>query len=600
MGSPSDSADIGAGPAATGREKALLVGFAALLLVVSAGGPDLGRYMEWAQLAATHDFASVRTYTVSPLGVPVNMWSHGTGFMFASGHLLLDPFIDQRSSAFVTGWLASLVVWSALLRILWIATSGSRSLVLFGAGVAFVGTHAGYYSHTHASESLGMAFVSALTWLVFEAEEPRVSHFVLAGVLAALLISVRSYLVLYAAAPLLVLTVRDWARNRSPARVGGAAFVVAVPVAISVAQIGFVNRWMTGSLLRSPYTFGDEAFRSIDLADPEILAVLVHPWHGWLVYHPLTVLGFAALAYMAVRGASREERLFWISSGLVIAAHLYIQASWVVWWLGQRTFGSRGMAPSSIILVAAVVMALAALRREHRQVFFFGVSVATAASIWSFLLLMKGWTNYYEYRSVLIGQVDTIRAVADPVVALALLGCLALVACATTQAWQKGDATDRFAGAIGCVLTSLALFYLLERAWRREPSVVADLLRGGLVATGVAIVLYHLATLVQTRWWSGRAGRGGSLDWLPALAAAALFVTMSALFFGLAASVEGDIAAGRGPSRDYFFVNTFNIKEMQLGCHEYRHATQERFLDERSAFRDFLIRQGYDAADITC
>ena len=213
---------------------------------------------------------------------------------------------------------------------------------------------------------------------------------------------------------------------------------------------------------------------------------------------------------------------------------------------------------------------------------------------------MKGWTNYYEYRSVLIGQVQTIRAVADPVVALALLGCLALVAYATARAWQKSDVTDRFAGAIGWVLTSLALFYLLERAWRRQPSVVADLLRGGLVAAGAAMALYHLATLVQSRW-SGRAGRGESVDWLPAVAAAALFVTMSILFFGLAASVEGEIAAGRLPSRDYFFRNTFNLRNMKNACHEYRHATQERFLDERSAFRDFLIRQGgYDAAEITC
>ncbi len=600
MARPSDSAGIGAGPAVTRRETALLIGFAGLLLVVSGGGPDFGRYEEWARVAAAHDFASVKTFTVSPLGVPVNMWAHGTGFVFASGHLLLSVLVDQRSSALVTGWLASLVVWSALLRVLWIVASGSRSLVLFGAGVAFVGTHAGYYSHTHASESLGMAGVFALTWLVFEAEEPHVSHFALAGVLAALLITIRSYLGLYAAAPLIVLTVRDWARHRSPARVGGAAFVVAVPVAVSMAQIAFVNRWMTGSLLRSPYTFGDQAFRSVDLTNPEILAVLIHPWHGWLVYHPLTILGFTALAYMAVRGASREERLFWISSGLVIAAHLYIQASYVVWWLGQRTFGSRGMAPSSIILVAALIMALAALRREHRQVYYFGVWGATAASIWSFLLLMKGWTNYYEYRSVLIGQVQTIRAVADPVVALALLGCFALVAYATTRAWQKSDVTDRLAGAIGWVLTSLALFYLLERAWRRQPSVVADLLRGGLVAAGAAMALYHLATLVQSRW-SGRAGRGESVDWLPAVAAAALFVTMSVLFFGLAASVEGEIAAGRLPSRDYFFRNTFNLRDMKLACHEYRHATQERFLDERSAFRDFLIRQGgYDAAEITC
>ena len=105
---------------------------------------------------------------------------------------------------------------------------------------------------------------------------------------------------------------------------------------------------MTGSLLGSPYSFGDGAFRSLDFARPELAAVLLHPWHGLLTHHPLYAVGFAALIVLIVRVRSLPERLFWLSCAIVIVLHVYSQAAWYVWWLGKQTFGMRGLGVSAV------------------------------------------------------------------------------------------------------------------------------------------------------------------------------------------------------------------------------------------------------------
>ena len=114
-------------------------------------------YLEWAGVAAEASFDNAITYTVSPMSVPVLQWAHGTGFVFAAGHMVLRVFGDERSSALVIGWLMMLVFWAAMLRILWIVSKESLPLTLFGAGAAFLGTHAGSLSHGHATESITLA-----------------------------------------------------------------------------------------------------------------------------------------------------------------------------------------------------------------------------------------------------------------------------------------------------------------------------------------------------------------------------------------------------------------------------------------------------------
>ena len=69
-------------------EITLLLLFAVLLLAASARGPDLANYEDWAEAARALDLAHADTLTISPLGVPVLMWSHGSGLVFAAGHAI--------------------------------------------------------------------------------------------------------------------------------------------------------------------------------------------------------------------------------------------------------------------------------------------------------------------------------------------------------------------------------------------------------------------------------------------------------------------------------------------------------------------------------
>lgn len=85
--------------------------------------------------------------------------------------------------------------------------------------------------------------------------------------------------------------------------------------------------------------------------------------------------------------------------------------------------------------------------------------------------------------------------------------------------------------------------------------------------------------------------------WAPSLAAGLLFAVVSLLFLRLAVETERSIAAGYRPSQRYAFVNTFNVKDIELACREYRHADAS-FAGKKAALREFLIRQGYEEADV--
>ncbi len=575
-----------------------IVVFAVLLLAAADGGPDMAMYLDWAGVAAAAGFADANTYTVSPLRIPVLQWGHGTGFVFASGHVVLQALGDTRSSALLIGWLTMLVFWAALLRILWIVSHKSLPLTLFGAGAAFLGTHAGSLSHGHASESIALACIAVLVLLAFDgsARYPT-TDFVLAASMVAILITIKSYLAIYALAPLLLMAQREWTRTRSRGRVAALAGVGALPVVLAIAQVGLVNRWMTGSALQSPYMFGDETFRSFDFADPELMATLLHPWHGWWAYHPLNALALLCLVFLAVRSETLEHRVFWSLSGVFVAAHFWLQASWVIWWLGQGTFGSRGMAPSAVVLAAALVGALALLRERSLPAFGLVSAVAMAASVWSFLLLMQGRTSFYDYGSLLAGQLASAWALASSIEGVAVAVGVLIVFGLYRGVWRPpSNGVDWLAGA-ACLLVGLSLGYLLARVAARPVAESVTLVATGAAVVVVAAMLRVAGTAMFRRFGDLAAAEAPRL--VLTVAATMLFVVMTALFVRLAVDVEQRIAARLGPGKVYAFENTFNVRDIRQGCHEYRHA-DESFLDKRMALRSFLIRESRGAAALIC
>lgn len=578
------------------------MGFVLLLLAAATPGPDFVSYMDWARAANTTSFDRVHTRTISPLNVPVNTWAHGTGFVFSSGRAVAR-FVGgfavarvlggPRSSALVVGGVVSLVFWAAMLSIIWIASSRDPVLTVFGAGIAFIGTHAGYYSHVHASESVAMAAVAVLVWLALKDENSNLADALTAGLMAAFLITIKSYLAMYAVPPLVLIARREWLRRKSPRRVVFMALLVAVPGIVATLQVGFVNRWMTGSYLRSPYVFGDEGFRSFDLADPAVLATMLSPWHGWFTYHPLSVIALLCVVVLALGAPSLERRVLWGAFGLLIAGHFYFQASWVVWWLGQATFGSRGMAPACAVLVAALVTTLQMARKRNSTAFAVLSTACGVASLWSFLLLMQGVTSFYSYRALLSAQVAHLTGLAAPASAVFLLAGVGLVFVLYRGVWRGGGGLA--VRVLGCLLAGLSLTYLMSFVASRPAARIITLLPGLVVLASLGLTWWGARALLR-RFWGGGVDRTMAA-WAPPLAAGLLFAVVSLLFLRLAVETERSIAAGSQPSRSYAFVNTFNVTEMQLSCREYRHA-DDSFAGKRSALREFLIRQGYDPADV--
>lgn len=594
------------------RPYALIAGviFAGLLLVTASGGPDFGRYIDWARAFERGDIGAIHSGVESPLGVPVTQWSPGPGLFFAVGHAATLGFADLNHSAYVVGWLATLVFWSAFGRLLYHAAIGDRLLVLLGLATAFIATGAGFYSFHHASESLALALVAVLLLLAIE-PLPSVGRQGLAvGIAAATLLLVRSNLGFYAVPAIAVSlqrTIRVGAvRSRAVAILG-----IALPVMLAMICLASVNRWMTGSLWATAYLFGDEGFWSLDLTSPALVPVLFHPLHGLLAYHPLHLIGFVA-ALLLLRPPT--ERLVWAVALALVSLHLWIQASWYAWWMGMATFGMRGLLPVGIVLVAAVVQKLARARRA-RTARLLLVSTGVAC-LWSFLLLTQGETRFYSFAELWSAQVGSIARLIEPLSALLLLISLPLgwLAVSTLCQERRGDALERLARPITAVLVGLVLFYCLHRiAVRPLPMVLrATLLLVGFVVVG-AVGAYligrrfreargageavgdtapvgertHDANRVRSR---AAAGLFGATFLDLSLLAAAITLALGLLLFARLAVSTNDLLGTRVPPREFAYRASFQVEEVLASYCEYR--TIRGFDERKEALRAFLARNG--------
>lgn len=581
--------------------------FAMALAAAASGGPDYSRYEDWGIAGLSGTLWEARVYTISPQGVPLMMWAHGSGFVFAAADLLTPAWLDFRGSAMLVGWLGALLLWAAMLRTLWIVAGGDAVLTLLGAALFFVATHGGYYSHIHASESLALAATGLLVWLAFEPRSAGRLAFLVAGLSLAFLVIIKPYWVLYGAGTLAVLSLRTLRDGGSRTALVGRLALAAAPVVVAVAQTALTNRWMTGSWLRSSYQFGDATFRSFDFANPEFAAVLVHPWHGLLAYHPFYALGALAVLLVAVAGVGSaraadrafptregssspvlsERRIFFGLAAAAMAANLHIQAAWIVWWLGRATFGMRGLAPAAAIVVPAFVLVAVHLQRRSAAMLGAWTGVAFACALWSATLLATGvGPQFHTYAQMLAGMGATLDSLTVWRHGIPLLLCFVGIGALLQDVWRPAAGIRRAVAGASVLLLSLALVYLVgEGLWvMRE--------RSAAVAVAAALLLALSAAGSVARRRLPMAQPPPVLALL-AVAQTVLFVIAAVLFFRLAARVEDDIAAGRRPPHNYAYVNTFSTRDMKDSCNEYRHLPA--FHDKRDAFKAFLIRNGVGA-----
>jgi len=578
----------------------------ALLLPASSGGADFNRHLDWARAAASADIFELRSGVRSPMGVPLSQWSHGPGLLLALGGLAFDVETRLRAylgglksamepgrlGAHLIGWAAALVFWWAMLGLLRRAARGDGALVMLGAGILFLGTHAGYYSHAHGSETFAYAVGAVLALHLTAGREAEWLDGLWIGSAIGLLVLIRPHLAIYGVPALVMTCVR---LLRAPATHGKplALLLLFFPIVIAGLQVALTNRWMTGSPLRLPHVFGSGAFQSLDWAQPELFAVLLHPWHGLLVYHPLYALGAVALATLALRTASRTERLVGVAIGAIILIHLYIQAAWYVWWLGFGAFGMRGMAIAAVVLVPVLIRATVDARTPWGRRAW--ILLALGASLWSYLLLLRGPTQFFSYADVLRAQGTALPELfgATRLLALTLGLLVALLFVRRALVRSRAAPRDRLVEGGAILLGVLSLAYLVER-------VVYLVDRFGLPAAslvlwgGVALLLVALFPslsrdpLPRPFWGSDGARTEALAGW----GVVTVFAVMLLLFARLAVHTEQRIAAGIEPDRLFAYSSAVHLEEVRHSYREY--LLVPGFTAKKAALLEFLEAHGVD------
>ncbi len=374
--------------------------FLLLFLAAAVSGPDFGHYMTWARAFRTLDTTAFLAEgdTLSPMGVPLSQWSHGPGLIFSLCPEICHKFMSLDRQAILIGWALTIIFWWAMVGLLRHAAYGDVQWIVYGVALATVGTQLGFYSRSYASETLSQAFLAVMALWVVTRKTWRILDALVMGCLAGFLVITRAQLLIYAV-PLLAATCYFIWKSRDPhttwlSRNGAGTLLSAclIPLLVGLTQVGFANRWMTGSFLGSPYSFGNNTFRSLDFARPELSAVLFHPWHGLLTHHPFFVLGFIVLLLLVFQSRTIWMKLFYIGLALAIATHVYLQAAWYVWWLGMQSFGMRGMSIAAVVLVPALIRFMREREIHKKSNTILGIFVL-AACLWSAPLFLQ---NLYE------------------------------------------------------------------------------------------------------------------------------------------------------------------------------------------------------------
>jgi hypothetical protein len=539
---------------------------AGLLLAVAGEGPDFGHYTDWAAAALSGDIFVLDGSVLSPGGVPFTIAAPGPGLAFAVAKLLLVPLAID-TTALLTGWIAAVVFWGCAFVVLRRVAAGDEWLALFGAVALFIGTHAGLYSHVYATEVFANALIAALWALALTRSRWRLIDSAAAGAIAGLLLLVRAHVVLYAVPALWLAVFGD--DRRSARALSARALAVAVPGALALGEYVMVNHWMTGSPWHPPYVYGGAGFSSVDLRHPELAAVLIHPFHGLLSYHPLYGVSFIAVAALAWR--ARERRALWIVTALAAVAHVWVQAGWYIWWLGGSTFGMRGMAPAALPLVAGLIawtrQDIETAPRRART----WLIAAMLSCAWSYPLLLRGYTYFFSWSALVADQTPAFLAMGATL-------AFALITFRTRRSPGTLDLALRGGAMAGLVAVMAYLLWQLSMFGRPAPRVAL-----GAVAA-IVLLLGWTAAGAAPRATAGPASRGPAYYLVPALIA--VFAAQAGLFIRLAIRTERHIASGAPPPRDFEFRGASPVEELRTTYKEYRDIPG--FEHRKRAFRHFL------------
>ncbi len=358
-------------------------------------GVDYLNYQAWTRPILNADASTLGSpESMSPYGLPYFHWSAGPALLAAPVSWAMREATYRAYAELVVGFACVLAFW-------WFFYEGlrelaGRSAAQCGCLLAMTATSLGYYSLNVSSEAMtiapaGALFLESARWVRGKAVRPW-----LVVAATCLLAILRPQQAAYAWPALAAWALSEWPSLRAaPARTALRLAPWGMLFILTLWQIGTVNRWMTGSFWRTPYSFGDEGFRSFDSSCPHLAEVLFDPFHGFFPSTPVVVLGvLAALAtlYSPLSGQrSARTKFILIVASAAVAANAYVHGCWYYWWLAAG-FGMRGMALSNIYVVAAIAVALRGMAAWARRstgvqsVEWIVTLLAVACALWSWTL----------------------------------------------------------------------------------------------------------------------------------------------------------------------------------------------------------------------
>ncbi|MEI9940713.1 MAG: hypothetical protein WDO69_26155 [Pseudomonadota bacterium] len=553
----------------------------------SRGGADFGRYNEWLKAFSSYDILKIKSVVLSPVGVPMTHWSHAPALVSdAIGRVL--SLLPVKIGVHTVPWLAAIAFWWALIGLVRLVTRGDPLLLVLTVAVAFLGTHAGFYSTHHSSEIFSLVTFAVAVFWALSAGPERLRDSLIVGVACGLLLIVRVNLIMYVPLPLAARAFIVWRSygDRLNKAVVFHALALGVPLLAYGVQLLLFNYWMTGSPSHSPYVYGDANFRSVDFAHPLVGTMLFHSWHGLLSYHPLYALGALALAALALRrDLPLVERLFCGYALLAMLLQFYIQASWWCWWNGTGTFGCRTLALAGVLVVVALARWLYLLKesatRKDLNYAFVLLGLTAASCLWSLLLYLQGDSNYVTWRELLDAQRQYLF---EPTVSVPLVVATAMSLGYGVFAFRRFRHRAALVAITAFIATLAAQGLLADplAAWHFTPALY------GIVSAVAFSAIIYLATDGDASPSPSRLARtavAGAVLWV--------FVVGNWAFTQLAVATNSVIANSTANPRLYRYRSTMVLDDLLACLPEYDRV--EGFTRRKLAARRFLEAAAQEA-----
>jgi len=384
---------------------------AAISSLTAHHGSDLANYDFWAQIAISGDInqrtflaiedsepVTLRDYQ-SVKGVQYRHWSAGPGLFIAAHRLALMPLGWSQNAAHIAGYLCVFSFWWLLYISL--RRMSDELCAVLGIALAYTATNLGFYSCYVSLEAysllpIGLLLNEATKYYVGERPNALVG-----GTATGMLLMFRSYVGAYAWCALIPIFIAQFRSEGDGVwrRVARVAMLV-LPVAAAIWQIGTVHWWMTAHFTQSPYGFGDAEFQSLSSACPHLWQVLLSPFHGALVYSPLTAVGLVVAVVLAVQAFRRREwpaASIWGLLLLAVACNIFFAGAWHLWWMAAW-FGNRNLYLTGVVAVLAIVKGVHSSSGWPKNLL---LSLSAIATMWSFLLLQRGRVSYFTLQQML-------------------------------------------------------------------------------------------------------------------------------------------------------------------------------------------------------